>query len=48
MVPPLTMSCTTQESYLSVVPLMSIFTATYLTVEPTEQPLDPLTNLLPT
>lgn len=48
MVPPLAMSCKTQASYLSIVPLMSIFTATCLTVEPTAQPLGPLTNLSPT
>ena len=48
MVPPLAMSCKTQASYLSIVPLMSIFTATCLTVGPTAQPLEPLTNLSPT
>lgn len=48
MVPPLAMSCTTQASYLSVVPLTSIFTHTCLTVEPTAQPLEPLANLSPT
>lgn len=47
MTPPLTMSCKVQLSYLITVPLTSIFTATYLTVEPTAQPLEPLMNLSP-